>query len=60
VAERLLGHKFERIVATYNRHSYADEKREALGKWDTSLRTIMGLKKPQPGKLIHMGVRRHA
>ena len=60
VAEKLLGHKFERIMAIYNRHSYADEKREALGKWETSLRRIMGLKRPQPGKVIQMEVRRHA
>jgi integrase len=60
VAEKLLGHKFERIVATYNRHSYANEKREALGKWETSLRKIMGIKRAQPGKVIRMEVRRRA
>ncbi|MBP7766834.1 MAG: tyrosine-type recombinase/integrase [Syntrophaceae bacterium] len=43
VAERVLGHKLQGILAIYNRHDYATEKRQALDRWQTSLCEIVGL-----------------
>jgi integrase len=54
VAERVLGHKLQGIMAVYNRHGYDTEKRQALDKWDRKLRTIVGLECPETGKIIEM------
>jgi integrase len=48
VIERVLNHQsgtFAGIVGVYQRHDFADEKREALEKWATHLSTIVGLAK---------------
>jgi integrase len=37
IAERVLGHVQERIAATYDVHSYMDEKRAAVEKWAAHL-----------------------
>ena len=37
---RILNHKNRTVTARYNRHSYLDEKREALAKWSARLQTI--------------------
>lgn len=42
VGEKLLGHKLQGILAIYNRHEYATEKRQAMQKWETRLREIIG------------------
>ena len=42
IAERVLGHKLQGVMAIYNRHSYDTEKREALQKWETRLKEIIG------------------
>jgi integrase len=40
IAERVLGHAQEKIIATYDVHAYLDEKRAALEKWALRLREI--------------------
>jgi integrase len=48
VIERVLNHvsgSFAGIVGVYQRHDFADEKREALAKWAAHLSTIVGLAK---------------
>jgi len=42
IAERVLGHKLQGVMAVYNRHSYDQEKREALLKWEARLLEIIG------------------
>lgn len=37
IAERVLGHAQQRVAATYDVHSYTDEKRAALEKWAAHL-----------------------
>jgi integrase len=45
IAERVLGHKLQGILAVYNRHSYDEEKYQALEAWETRLREIVGHEK---------------
>jgi hypothetical protein len=40
VVERVLNHVQVGIVGVYDRYSYSDEKRAALGKWEQHLRTL--------------------
>lgn len=42
IAERVLGHKLQGVMAVYNRHSYDAEKRQALEKWENRLTEIIG------------------
>lgn len=52
ISERVLGHVIAGIEATYDRHSYAEEKREALEKLDNMIQRILNLvpsKREQPG-----------
>jgi len=35
VAERVLGHKLQGMMAIYNQHAYDVEKRQALDIWET-------------------------
>ena len=46
VAERVLGHKLQGMMAVYNQHSYDIEKRQALTMWERRLREILGLSEP--------------
>jgi hypothetical protein len=41
VAEAVLAHVFPGVVGTYDRHTYLDEKREALERWADLLRDII-------------------
>lgn len=56
VAERVLGHKLQGLLAVYNQHQYTEEMREALQKWGRKLRQIVGLALPetQYGKVIQL------
>ena len=54
VAERVLGHKLQGLMAVYNQHPYLDEKRHALFKWENSLRHIVGLDVPAGGKVVQL------
>ena len=46
VAERVLGHKLQGMMAVYNRHAYDMEKRQALSLWEQRLHEILGLSEP--------------
>lgn len=54
VAERVLAHKLQGLLAVYNRHSYDTEKRQALDKWERKLRHIVGIDEPEQGKILQM------
>jgi len=54
VAERVLGHKLQGIMAVYNRHGYDAEKRQALEKWAKKLRQIVGIEEPVTDNVIQM------
>lgn len=41
IAERVIGHRHQGIVATYNQHRYDAEKREALVDWERRLLQIV-------------------
>lgn len=43
VAERVLGHKLQGMLAVYNQHSYDSEKRDALTRWEQEICKILGL-----------------
>ena len=50
VAEKVLNHAERNVlVATYDRHEYADEKRDALERWASRLRAIL---EPPPDNVI--------
>ncbi len=46
VAERVLGHKLQGVLGIYNRHSYDEEKRQALARWERRLKEILELEQP--------------
>ena len=52
VAERVLGHKLQGVLAVYNRYDYDQEKRQALDMWERELRRIIGIEIPRPGKVV--------
>lgn len=56
VAERVLGHKLQGMMAIYNQHPYDSEKRQALSRWESRLREILGLDEPK-SKVIPFEVR---
>ncbi len=43
IAERVLGHKLQGMMAVYNQHPYDEEKRQALERWELRLQEILGL-----------------
>ena len=45
VAERVLGHKLQGMMAIYNQYPYDLEKRQALTLWERRLREILGYSK---------------
>jgi len=40
VVEACLGHMIKGVAGVYNRHAYAAEKRDALGKWAAHVAAI--------------------
>lgn len=52
VAERVLGHKLQGLLAVYNQHSYDTEKRQALIKWEVRLQQIVGVKDQEVSNVI--------
>lgn len=61
VAERVLGHKLQGMLAVYNRHSYDTEKRQALIKWEARLQKILGIGEAVfDNKIISLDARRRA
>jgi len=51
VAERVLGHKLQGMMAVYNQHSYDTEKRQALLRWENRLMEIVDLQAPDDAKV---------
>ena len=45
VAELVIGHQQRGIVGVYDRYSYLDEKRSALGRWE---KRLLGIVVPEP------------
>jgi len=54
IAERILGHKLQGIMAVYNQYGYAKEKRQALERWEHDLCRILGIETRQQGKIIEL------
>lgn len=54
VAELVLGHTQPGIVGVYDRHSYFDEKRAALERWE---RHLLGIVDPAPDNVIALPAR---
>ena len=53
IAERVLGHKLDGMLAVYNLHDYLPAKRKALEAWETKLDAILGIhKKVKRAKVI--------
>lgn len=60
VAECVLGHKLQGIMAVYNRHAYDTEKRQALAAWGKRLSEILGISEPAKIKNLIPFEVRHA
>jgi integrase len=60
VAEKILGHKLQGVLAIYNRHSYDQEKRNALEQWERKLKKIICFQKGKAKVISIKGVRSHA
>lgn len=58
VAERVLGHKLQGMMAIYNQHSYDVEKRQSLMRWEGRLKEVVGLVEPRADNVIQFGGRR--
>lgn len=41
IAERVLNHKLDKLLLTYDRHGYFDERRDALERWAAHLETLV-------------------
>ncbi len=52
IAERVLGHKLQGLLAVYNQHSYDSEKRQALARWEQRLSEILGFDANSGGKVV--------
>ena len=46
IAELVIGHTQKGVHKVYDRHTYDDEKRDALIRWDQRLRAIVGSQAP--------------
>jgi integrase len=55
ISERVLGHVIAGVEGTYDRHSYADEKRDALEKLAAMIERIL---EPQPSNVAILDERR--
>ena len=57
ISERVLGHVIAGVEGTYDRHSYADEKRDALEKLAAMVERILN---PLPSNVENLGEHRAA
>jgi integrase len=57
VAERLLGHKLQGMLAVYSQHGYDEEKRQALSRWERRLKEIIGIAKTE-SNVVELGMHR--
>ncbi|HVB18219.1 MAG TPA: integrase arm-type DNA-binding domain-containing protein [Stellaceae bacterium] len=56
IAERVIGHVIGGVRGVYDRHAYADEKRDALERWAAHLAGIVA-PAPQPGRVVRLRAR---
>jgi len=54
VAELCLGHKQKGIVEVYDRHSYFEEKRDALRRWEAHLLSVVSPPPAEGSKVVPM------
>ena len=52
IAERVLGHKLQGVLAIYNQYDYLPEKRKALEAWEKRLKAIVGIETVRSGNVI--------
>jgi integrase len=57
VAELVLGHRQRGVAAVYDRHSYLDEKRAALTRWQQHLLSIIAPAPDGGGKVVALPAR---
>jgi integrase len=57
VAERVMNHKLQGMLRVYNRHSYDQEKRQALQRWEQKLSSILGLADTSLDNVIYLNSR---
>ncbi|WP_319405405.1 tyrosine-type recombinase/integrase [uncultured Desulfosarcina sp.] len=57
IAERVLGHKLQGLLAVYNQHSYDNEKRQAIIRWETKISAIIGHDNGQANNVIQFSTR---
>jgi integrase len=57
IAERVMGHKLQGMLAVYNQYDYLLEKRKALEAWEKRLKAIVGIKTVRSGNVIPFEVR---
>lgn len=55
ISERVLGHVIAGVEGVYDRHSYTDEKRDALECLSAEVERILN---PQPAKVVHLRTKR--
>ena len=53
VAELVIGHKQTGIAAIYDLHRYDAEKRDALTRWEATLRSIVA-PEPEPDNVVRL------
>ena len=55
IAERVLGHKLQGMMAVYNQYPYQVEKRNALQAWESRLKEIVGMEARPAGVIPFRG-----
>jgi integrase len=58
VAERVLGHKLQGLLAVYNHYPYTNEMRDALEKWNCKLQLLTGITPPDANNCKVIQLRR--
>lgn len=53
IAEMTIGHKVQGLHKVYDQHSFLDERRDALARWE---RHLLGIVEPLPNNLIRLPV----
>ena len=54
VISKVLGHSEAGITKLYDRHSYDDEKREALETWSSHLESILSIDRTADATVLQM------
>jgi integrase len=54
VAEKVIGHKLQGILAIYDRWPYTDEKKMALDRWSRKLKQLVGIEEARANNIIEL------